>query len=74
LNFEELDSPTPTSSPDQVHNCVDTGPAAKMLIPKADRKAIHEVRPISTFFIVGEQRWRKFFEWLGIAGGDGTCS
>lgn len=52
MNFEELDSPNADTLPDQDNNCVDTGPAAKMLIPKADRKAIHEVRPKSRLFFI----------------------
>lgn len=65
MNFEELASPTPTLHPTKITNCVDTGPAAKMLIPKADRKAIHEVWPILTLFVAEEQQsWER--------GGDGT--
>ena len=60
LNFEELASPTPTLHPTKITNCVDTGPAAKMLIPKADRKAIHEVWPILTLLVAGEQQsWER---------------
>ncbi|KAL1838330.1 hypothetical protein VTJ49DRAFT_2791 [Mycothermus thermophilus] len=32
----------PSQPQDQFANCVDNGSASKMLIPKADRKAIHE--------------------------------
>lgn len=51
LNFEELDSPSAGTPPKTNFTCrVDNDPAAKMLIPKSDRKAIHEVRPILPCF------------------------
>ena len=75
LNFEELASPTPTLHPTKITNCVDTGPAAKMLIPKADRKAIHEVWLILTLFVAGEQQqsWERGMGlWANSMSGSST--
>lgn len=45
----------------KIPNCVDTGPAAKMLIPKADRKAIHEVCPFRGCVVAEKRRRRPLY-------------